>query len=146
MLMEAIAIILTRLAALIEDTTGEFDGAKIALFDETFTPNSAQTYAAMAAAECTVTGYARSAALVWLAPYADASNRGVILGDPKSFTATVDPAGALCGGYAIVNAAGTGLLWAEQFVDEAGAPAPKAFVKDKPIIVLPKYVYGRQAA
>lgn len=146
MLREPIDVILARLGVLITDTTGEFDGAKVALFDETFTPSTTMTYAAMAAAECAFTGYARSAAVVWLPAYKDASNRGVLVAGPVAFTPSADPAGALIGGYAIVDAAGTGLLWAEQFTNEAGAPLPRLAVQDVPTIIVPKYVYGRLAA
>lgn len=145
MLKESTAVILARLAVQV-DTDGEFEDAIVLLFDETFTPNSAMTFAQVNAAKCTFTGYANSAPLTWTPPYADAQLRGVLLGSAVSFKATADPAGALVGGYAVLNAAGDGILWAEQFTDEAGAPAPRAVVQGQAIVIVPKYVFGRQAA
>lgn len=141
MLHERIATILARLNAL-AGVDGEFEDALVALIKQTdtpFVPNGSMTYAEFAAAEANFSGYARSAVVVWGAAFKDDANRGVLMGDSKQFTATAATVGNTVTGYAILDAAGTGLLWAELFdtprvVDESGDA----------IIVVPKYTYGRQ--
>lgn len=141
MLHEPIANILARLDALTGEGA-EFEDALVALIqteDPAFTPNANMTYAEFAAAEATFSGYARSAAVVWGPAFKDSQGRGVLAGDSKQFTASAATIGNTVTGYAVLNAAGNDLLWAELFdtprvIDAAG----------KAIIVVPKYTYGRQ--
>lgn len=138
MLFEQISSIIDRLTALV-GAGGEWETCKVALFkDGAFVPASDMTYADLVAGECDFTGYARSSAIVWGAPYADSLKRGVVAGGSKQFQASGSAVANNVGGYAVVDSAGTKIIWAESF------NAPRVMDENADaIIVVPKYTYGR---
>lgn len=140
MLFEAIATIIARLTTL-AGGGGEWNGAKVGLYKSTFIPGTGMTYADFAAKEADFTGYARSSAITWGTPYADASNRGVLVGGSKQFTSTDGDVPNTITGFVILNSAGNAILWAEDF-----ASAWTVNAANQARNIVPKYVYGRQAA
>jgi len=139
MLFESISVRLARLAALVA-VSAEWAGAIVGLYKDGFTPGSNQTYAAFDAAECDFTGYARSAALVWGTPFADSAKNAIVAAASVQFQATGAGTPNSVKGYAVLNAAGTGILWAEDF------DAPRLMDENADaIIVLPKYKYAQQS-
>lgn len=145
MIFESVSIVMARLADL-HGVGNEWAGALCALFKSTFTPSSGMTYADFAAAEADFAGYARSAALVFGTPYADSANRAVLAAASVQFTSTGATPNNTIGGYAVLDSAGTGLLWAEMF-SLNGAPTPILIdAASKAITVVPIYRQGRLAA
>lgn len=120
---------------------GEFKDALVALFKSGWSPGTGQTYADFEANEADFSGYARSSAVTWGTPYADNANRGVMVAGSKQFTQNAATVSNTVGGYAVLDAAGTGLLFAEAFDTPVTMDAA-----NKAIVVLPKFIYGRQAA
>ena len=140
MLFESITVLLARLGVLV-GALGEFEDAIVGLYQDGFSPASNQTYAAFAAAECDFTGYARSAPLVFGEPYADAAKNANVAAGSVQFNATASTITNSVKGYVVLNAAGTGILWAEDF------EVMKEMDEDADaIIVLPKYQLARQVA
>lgn len=140
MLHEPVAGLIARLNAMV-GVDGEFEDAIVALIqtaDPVFTPNGNMTFDEFEAAEADFSGYARSTAIDWAAAYKDDTNRAVVAGGSKQFTANAATVGNTVTGYAVLNAAADAVLFAELFdtprvIDESGDA----------IIVIPKYTVGR---
>lgn len=145
MIVEPLSVVLARLADLV-DVGNEWAGAQIRLFQAGFTPNRGMTFADLVAAECDFDGYAESSAIVFGTPYADALNRAVLAGGSKQFTCTGATTSNDVGGYAVVNAAGDAILWAEEFTAN-GMPAPiRVNAANQAITIVPQYTQGGLAA
>lgn len=133
------AITLEILAALI-DTGGEFDGAKVRLFQNDFQPSKDSVIADFTPAD--FTGYATSSAIVWPDPIISPDGIPYIIGDLKLFTGTGPfSVSNTIYGYYIVDGAGTKLLWAERF-DEAQVVAAAG----QSVQVVPTFGAENQAA
>lgn len=146
MLFEPLTAVKARLGVLI-GAAGEFEDALVALFKDGWEPNTGMTYAEFEAEETDFTGYARSAAVVWGAAGIDDSGNAVVAAASVQFTATAATVSNVVGGYAVLNAAGTGILWAEKFLDADGNPAPVTInAAGKFVVVVPKYTLGRKVA
>lgn len=130
--------ILNRLTAVAPGSAdaGRFNGAKVGLYKNDFTPGRSTVLGDVTPA--TYTGYAKSAAIVFNAAFTNSDGAAEVLGDLKQFLCSADGTAEIIYGYYIENSAGTGLLWAERFavpvtIDTAGDN----------VAVLPRYVLGR---
>lgn len=123
--MEAVASKTVTIAALIalSDTGGAFDGAKVMLYKAPIAPTPDTVLADLVPAD--FDGYAVSTAITWSDPVHMSGLAYSVLGSVKVFIATGDTTPNLIYGFAIVDAAGTGLLYVQPFdaplaVNEAG--------------------------
>lgn len=91
-----------------------FDGAKVHLYKNDYTPSRLTAVGDLVTAD--FTGYAASAAIVWGAPGIGPDGFPGVVGDRKQFiggsTFTVPNT---IHGYYITDSAGTTLLWVERF-------------------------------
>lgn len=136
---------LARLAEMIA-ISGALDGAKVHLYQNSYTPQRGDTVANYTTAD--FSGYAASAVIAWGTPYSDPVNGPQVVGDSKQFTSS---GGSFVGntiyGVYVTDTAGTGLLYAEQFVDENGAPAPVIIAAaGQAIVYVPVFGAVSQAA
>lgn len=133
--LRAIVNRLTAVAPGVADA-GRFNGAKIALFTDDIVPSRATVLADLT--QPTYTGYAISAAIVFGLAFTNDNGAAEVLGDGKQFPCTADGASQTVHGYMCLNAAGTGVLWAERF----DTPQTIATAGQN-IFVLPRYQLGR---
>ena len=82
-----------------------------------------------------------SAAVTWVAPFVNSDDQGELLSDMKTFTQSGVGTTNTVYGYYVVDAAGTGLLWAEKFDEPFFATAV-----GRTLPVIARYLLGNQAA
>lgn len=101
------------LLAISAATTGDWDQATLHLYQNDFVPARDSVPADFTEAD--FDGYAAGAAISWNAPITNIQGDAEVTGPMNSFVATGDTTPNEIFGYYVLDAAGTGLLWAERF-------------------------------
>lgn len=122
------------LAALVADTTGLWDGAKVKLYQNDFNPAADTELADLTEAD--FGGYAEQA-VTWGEPYVDSNDKPSVAAASVQFNRGATGDDNLVYGYYVVNAAEDKLLWAERYEE----PVNMSTNTDA-ILVLPVFSFG----
>lgn len=132
------AVALETLTTLI-DTGGQFDGAKVGLFQEPITPTPDTVLADLT--PCDFDGYALSSALTWGTPFYGAEETAQVPAGLKQFIATGSTTPNNVWGWYVVDGAGTTLLLVEPFEDAIPVLTTGEGVALVPTLVMPLDIF-----